>query len=311
MDYNATLNLTGSRFHQPIWIIGEVFNLIFWLAVTWAGLALITYGIRTGKWKRENVYSVAHVNAGAVYTTAVLAILMSYVRLLADQCLFNVGYPGSTPGICEVFADMSVTGYGLTMTCVYVFMWFRQRSLYQHPTMSCVDRPWLQYVNWGTLAFITVGGLAGILAYAIPPNYTESSIGCTNQPGDFQVWGIYLGNAVVVVGQILLLVLFFYPLRSNLVGSNAERIKKLIRRSVISASVCVATDLITMALFVFVLPRNGSRQLPAVVYELNMMVNLCSVILSFESWRKILSSEKKPEVRVASTSKDETGQFIL
>jgi len=171
-----------NRFTQPEWILAEIFNLISIFCVTCICLSLAAYGFRTGKWQKENRSSSTQVNAGAVYTAAIAAYLSSLFRLIPDQVAFNLGYGDKSSKPCESAMDASVTGYVLTIVTVYIFLWFRQHSLYQHPAMQSVNNRRVQCFSCITIIVIVVGCVFSGIAFTVPENYTFSNRGCVSRP---------------------------------------------------------------------------------------------------------------------------------
>jgi len=290
-----------NRFTQPEWILAEIFNLLSIFCVTWICLSLTVYGFRTGKWQKENRSSSTQVNAGAVYTAAVAAYFFSFFRLLLAQVTFSLGYGDKSSKPCESALDASIAGYVLTSVTVYIFLWFRQRSLYQHPAMQSSSNKRVQCFSWIVIIVIVVGSVFSGIVFAVPENYTFSNRGCVSRPKNtFTVWPVYVYAGMMLLGQASMLYLFIYPLRSQATTNTAGRIVRMMKRSAVFAGVCMISDLLAMITLAFVVPEKTTRHVSSTVYDISMLVNLLSIFMSFETWLTILKSPLSKESSQAS-----------
>jgi len=142
-----------------------------------------------------------------------------------------------------------------------------------------------------TIIVIVVGCVFSGIAFTVPENYTFSNRGCVSRPKNtFTVWPVYLGAVIVLLGQASMLCLFIYPLRSHATTNTAGRIVKMMKRSAVFAGVCVISDLLAMITLAFAVPEKTTRHVTSTVYDINMLVNLLSIFMSFETWLTILKS---------------------
>ncbi|XP_078491754.1 uncharacterized protein LOC144747570 [Ciona intestinalis] len=305
---NSTGNLSDdvivSRFTQPQWYIAEIYNFMMICTVTWLVIAISIYGVRSGKWRKK--YDVTDANAGAVYTSLLCAFVFSYLRTISDQAAFNVGYGDVTSRACEVSMDVSVTGYSLTIIGVYTFLWLKQRSLYHHPAISFLCNPALKVVSWCSILIVWVGWVAAAFVYLLSDNYNSSHKGCITKPrNEYKVWPIYMSNGIIIVGQSLMLFLFIYPLRQSRSSANTDRISAIVKRSAIFAGICVLSDLISMIILAFLVPATTTRHVTITVYDVNLFINLLSLLLSFESWYSIITSPLRQTEKPSSPQRNQ------
>ena len=280
----------GSRYQQADWIAAEICNVIAIFYVLWFGLNLIVYGKHTGKWRRINRSNTSKVNAGAVYTSAVCATFCSFLRLLPNQAVFNLGHSGESPSTCEIAVDLSVAGYVLTLVSVYIFFWLRQRSLYQHPAMRGFSKRWLLWLNCACIVFIIGTALLLGAAVIVPKGYVPSGNGCIWRYQSFAVWPYYLTSAAQLLAQCLLLFLLTYPLCLRITENSSDRIIRIIKRSTAFAVVSVFSDVIATIVVIFIIPQTSLRHISLIIYDINMLINVSGILFSFESWKSILTS---------------------
>jgi len=280
------------RFQQLEWILCEGFNVLEVVFITWITLSLLVHGNKTGKWRKEKQSTDTRFNSGTVYSLAITATLGSLSRAITNQVAFNLGYADETPLPCEVAVDFAIGCYAVTLISTYVFLWHRQRSLYQHPKMEMLRKSWLEVLSYVTLFLIVIGGLFASLAMIIPDGAINSRYGCMRVPSDsaFFVWPFYVIITLVMISQAALLFLLLYPLFLHVTATNAERVMLIIKRSAVFAGVCVLSDTVAMIVVVFVVPADSVIHVALTVYDINMVVNVASVFFSFESWRTIILS---------------------
>ena len=73
-------------------------------------------------------------------------------------------------------------------------------------------------------------------------------------------------------------------LRSTKTG---QKILRVIQRSVISACVCVISDILAFAVVALFLPKGTLRSFRNIFYDINIIVNVLSLAFSFENYKKI------------------------
>jgi len=272
---------------QLEWYVAEVINSMAIFIVLWVGISLILFGVRTKKWQNGQANQL---NAGNFYTSAVVAIFSPLLRLAADQAVFNLRSSKYYSALlCEIVSDLTVAGYVISATCTYIFLWFRQHTLYQHPSMQQLRKRWLVNLSRFSFAFIICACVVTGVAFIWPMNYSKSLYGCKMKPRkSLTVWPLYMGNGIGMVGQSLLMFLFLHPLRSASTRSIAVRIKAIIKRSSVCAVLTVFSDLISMVSLAFVVPDDATTHVTTTIYEINCLINIFSVLLSFEAWKSIV-----------------------
>ncbi|XP_026694484.2 uncharacterized protein LOC113475101 [Ciona intestinalis] len=70
----------------------------------------------------------------------------------------------------------------------------------------------------------------------------------------------------------------------------SNRVVRILKRSIIFASICLLTDLTAMLITTQALPKEGSRNFGYVAYDVSLLANLICIILSFENYVSMMFS---------------------
>ena len=172
----------------------------------------------------------------------------------------------------------------------------------------------VQCFSWIVIIVIVVGSVFSGIVFAVPENYTFSNRGCVSRPKNtFTVWPVYVYAGMMLLGQASMLYLFIYPLRSQATTNTAGRIVRMMKRSAVFAGVCMISDLLAMITLAFAVPEKTTRHVTSTVYDINMLVNLLSIFMSFETWLTILKSplskksSQPPNQQTQTTDQVENG----
>jgi len=286
---STSVEIYTNRFEQLEWIFAETFNVPATILVSWVALSLIAYGQHTDKWRKENRLNPTQIDAGIVYTLAVFTTICGFIRLATNQVVFNFGYTDKSSLRCEVGTAISLVFYFLSTDGSYMFLWFRQRSLYRHPSMEELNKRWMKRLAFITFILILLNPLFLLACTLATGRFIPTGQGCIKSAGDHRLplWPYYVIISFDTFAQVSILFLLLYPLFVNISCSNADRVMKIVKRSAIFAGICVSSDAIAMAIAIMVASDKTLLITVLTVYDINMIVNIASVFFSFGSWKKI------------------------
>jgi len=128
--------------------------------------------------EKEKQFNSIKADDGPAHSSAVFATISGFLRLMANQVVFNMGYTDQTSLPCEVAVDISIICYSFTMFGAYMFLWFRQRSLYEHPSMQEQSKRWLKRFSWMSAIIVVGGGVFVWILFSInkrPPTQTTDA----------------------------------------------------------------------------------------------------------------------------------------
>ena len=214
---NRTTNNVYYRWLRLDWIIPEAVSVFLILMTVWIFISLIFFGLKTKKWKKAMQNNFEKLSGGSVLSAAVVCAIVTLMRLIASQFIYNVGFSVSNNEVCEAVIDTGIVMYCTTVFSVYVFLWLRQSIFYTHSMLNTEYSKLLRFFSGLSIVFIFVGGLAALLINVIPINYPASAEGCSYQAVDstFDAILVAVCGLVLLTGQITLVALFIYPLRKR------------------------------------------------------------------------------------------------
>jgi len=218
---NQTSNLNTTvvylRWQKLDWIIPEVINAFLILMTVWIFVSLIFFGMKTQKWKKAMQNNFEKLSGGSVVTAAIMCAVVTLLRLIASQFIFNVGFFESSNKACESVIDTGIVLYCATLFSVYVFLWLRQSIFYTNSMLNTEYSKLLRFFSGLSIVFIFIGGLTALLINVIPVNYPSSLEGCRYQAVDstFDAILVVVCGGVLLTGQITLVALFIYPLQKR------------------------------------------------------------------------------------------------
>ena len=218
---NGSANdLNEDRLNSVSWIASVSINGVLTGLALWILFSLIHYGVRTGKWSGTQKRNADKLNAGWVYTSVVACAVISVIRYMTSQILFQVGY-GTTEEdeyACESVNDLLFVEYSLVLFCNYIFLWLRQRTFYTNEMFNINYNTSLRFLSASSIGILFLAGIGVVVVNTLPVNYPSSMEGCVYGPDSevVDIWSWALCAIVLVIGQVLLLSLLIYPLAKNL-----------------------------------------------------------------------------------------------
>jgi len=340
---NFTGNNTGAspNYESELWIISLCINLILIVMSLWMTASIVAYGIISGKFYRNKR---TRLSENLLLKLAFIMAILLFPRILTSQALLWIGYnpdPDSDRS-CEQLIDASVIVFYVALFPVGLFLWLRQRSLYLQPSLITLYSTPIMILSWGSILFLFFSGIGICLVLTISTDFESSWNGCRNKEGvDRQKVVHNVLTAILVMGELTLLLLFIYPLyrhrqtqpfsnfnskgkpcnsyadessiddvtlqspvssppsskqqstKQNCRKSNirsvrtSKRIYRAMRISVLCASTCILSDLLSFTLITLTLPTNTLRSFRNTLYDINLLINFLSIIFCFENYRRI------------------------
>ncbi|XP_078492196.1 uncharacterized protein LOC144747775 [Ciona intestinalis] len=308
---------------QVSFIIPLTIECIIVLCCSWLAVTLIIHGVRTNRFKRQNGNDL---NGGIVYSLAIVSTLTLLGRCCCS--IIAISLPPYKPGFddeCERASDTVVVFYLIALVPVYLLLWFRQRAIYAHPLMSSSHNKFIILLSWSSIVFLLGAGTAVVIVFTIPKNRKSNYFGC--EPKTTSDGTNTAGAILTTVGQLMLLVLFIIPLRRNLQSCGSfsamrkafwpksdsrtvsslqvvkstpteassstnvpinKKILRIIKRSIVLATICILTDVTAMVLTTYALPQDGTPNFGYNIYDVSLLSNVICIILSFENYKTMI-----------------------
>ncbi|XP_039261315.2 uncharacterized protein LOC120337557 [Styela clava] len=334
MAFNTTENATNSSveffisttepFKIPLTIC-EITNAFLLLSSLLVLLSLIVYGTKTNKWRKTS--GTSSLNSGKIYTGCVAVVVITILRLVLNVVAFQLPRMDNALRWCEVICDIGTGAYFISMYATYLFLWMRQRVIFQHPSLRDLTGKWMNVASWISLISLSFVTLAVLYFYIEPNTYSPTPEGCILEKKGNSNKLSYIMMSVLAFSQVLLVSLFIYPmLRSKSVRNldtkelkSSGSIKKIIkakrdmkyifkrlvlgnmfgetipvtwtiRRSVVSGMLVAVTDLMATIIASLLIAPTIPRTITDTIYSVNLLINVFCIVATLGSNRRILAS---------------------
>ena len=321
MSTKKEFSLTNSTFstakaHQNLnWVLTQVVTFSMLVFCLWSSLSIYVYTRRKKIIKKKrNDFNKLSLMVLAVVIPAVTAarVLITQVDLVVSA-LAPVDHAGDSA--CHLVSNLTTVMFVASITPMYLFLWVRQRTVYSQPSMEALNTLKVKLVSYLTLFQFFVVGIPATAFRVNNSSYQMTEKGCVKKPSESgagkTVGLIFISNLVVT--QVVLLLLFVYPLSKyylknsesvrtkchGLKNSCNEKLKKAIGFSAFCTLVCSVCEVTALMLATMVLPELTPRYIISCIFDMSLLANLVSLILSFDNYKSILlmkSEESKKKI---------------
>jgi len=200
---------------------------------------------------------------------------------------------------CKILQGASTFLYSLGTLCLYTFLWLRQRACYRNRSLRVLQSRLTNLLSKFVLPIYIALKTVGIILTCTVWDFETSLEGCL-ETSHSQTPIIVMYVASVVMHSVLL-TLFLKPLKhhisfapKNLNSSDGikgkdNRLKKLVRRCVLSTALCVATDTLSFIVSM-VIPSDLITKSIVInyIYDTDLILNIVFINGSFANWDKRL-----------------------
>lgn len=221
-----------------------------------------------------------------ITATCIAAAATAFLRLGVDFCIIFGYYESNFE--CEFSRLFKVIFYSISLTTVYAALWLKQRIFYQDPRLKPLSSKFIQILSWATILLIVSSGFSVSLLFVIGVRFKSSPIGCLYEnviSFAKQRWILLI--LLTLLYQICLLTLLLYPIvkqyqsmRRNSTEVNPLMIR-LLKKATATTLACMVSDT-TCAIVAMIIHHN---QVDNFLYDLNITINVISLILSFPDWK--------------------------
>ena len=231
-------------------------------------------------------------------TLALFTPCMTAIKLCCTQATIIVGLLKTGDFACEIAKDLSVGCFFASVLPAYFFLWKRQRIMYAQPSLKRLNTRTVNVLSYLAIGLLSVGGFGTCVLFILPFDSRISAIGCVDRESESNNELPYLLAAVVMISsQLIIFALFVHPLRlhkknSVVVNRASSDVGKRLKRANVlattSMTICTGSDLFSLVLRAAVLPELVPLDFVNAIYDLSLVVNILSVMLSFEDYRDIM-----------------------
>ena len=299
------------NFRQELWINDLVIGNILLIISVYLLVALVYHHVKIEKPLKSKFFQLTLEKKYRVlskYTCIVIGVFsvlrcvgiigVDFAEMNAVLSNMSVQQPTHHAEIvCKVLPRVSASAVFFGNVFVYVFLWFRQSIFYVHSTLKVLYNNKLKIFSCSVLLLYLFLAISLFVAHFILVQKALNKAGACLIQIVADLFTLYLQllttwNILSIVMQISLLGLFMYPLlkqsswNTNRQGMQNHRMLRLIKKSVILASVCLVTDIFIVVSFNLVFDTDSNN--PSFIYALNLVINHLVIIVCFGFWKKLV-----------------------
>lgn len=173
------------------------------------------------------------------------------------------------------------------LSSMYLVLWLRQWSFYNHPALDEGKFRKLRIVCVLLPIIMVATGVWNAVSFLIDRDIKMEDNGCIVANTNMNKF--YILGACTLFDQLVLLTLFAYPLaihiRKNISSENSRKrsVMRVLRRVFIATLLCCLTDLIATTLSVVL--ENIYPESSFIVYNFNIVGNFLCLMYTFSDWR--------------------------
>ena len=201
--------------------------------------------------------------------------------------------------VCNVLGKIHISVISVSTGFVYLFLWFRQRVFYIHPSLKQLNNCFSKTLSFAIIFAWSVYFASMFLVLLIELSYElQDGVGCTLSDSSLTTYHVLLISwlCASIMMQIGLLCLFIFPICKKLswnVDTSSQNIIlfQRVKKAIILALICLVSDIIS-AVLEFVFTREDENDL-AFFYPVNIIINHVATIMCFDYWKTLLWPWKK------------------
>ena len=201
---------------QADWWLPICINAALIVVTSWILISLINYGLKTGKWRKDQKNNEEKLNAGLVYSSVVLCATMCLLRYIFVFPYISVGFGEEEDRLCDILSDITSCFYGFISFSSALFSWSRQRMFYANQMLNVNYTKLVRFFSRASIAVFSLFGIGVLIFSTLPNDHPSSAHGCTYRVENEKLKIGYWISIVLVVGfgQVSVLFLFVHALRT-------------------------------------------------------------------------------------------------
>jgi len=298
-------NSNSTSFFESSWVPVQCSTIILLVTTFWILICFIKHGLKERIRKSK---SLILSQLAALSTVMTALTMISTLIITCIAVLYGTGERGDYA--CEVAMDLSIVLFYLTIVSTYFFLWYRQRLLYNQPSLQYLKTKIVSFFSWFSILLILFGGAVSVVIFIEPLSYKLGDFGCISRSVEFHT-ARYLAAGLLVVSQLLIFALFCHPLikqkaATRQISKRSVSQKPLVRTekrlsaalfsTLKSTAVCIVSDILTLILATTAFPETLPAHWSSAFYDFSLFVNIISVIFCFEDRKEIFCSFCKNKV---------------
>ena len=307
---NATQTTNETLLFIPeLWISDMVFSTILALVSVYIATALIYHQVRLVQSNRETFSMLALEKkfAAASKCICILIALISAIRnansigllimtktaIFFDDGLLRIDLLQTA---CKILPRIRIFALTIGTGLVYLFLWFRQRVFYVHPSIKILNKNLIKAISWSIMLVWIFYYILAMLCHLILAQYQfYRNGGCLIVADNYSsLISFYFGISWAIVSvlmQIALLGLFIFPIikrtlwRSKEVNQHVVLLQR-VKKAIIITAVCLITDILSALITGFTATSNVISFFG--IYSINLFINQLATVACFDHWKLLL-----------------------
>lgn len=291
-------------FKFNIWITNLVFHVLLTFVSLYLISALIYHEVKVEK-KRDHFFDLSTEKKYAILSKGI-CIFISFMSLLRNlnsvgflwmeisAVSRNSSFDSSLILACRVLPKSGNVILTAGVGFVYLFLWFRQRVFYIHPSLKVLNNLTTRIMSSAVALVWLTCFLSLLIAYFIVVHYDlVLGGGClVKSTSILSYLGIILSwGAVSLIIQIALLLLFIYPIMKKMSWTSAAATRnsvllKRVKKAVFLTVTCMISDILSAILPPAFFKENENDLF--FFYSINLTVNHMVTIACFDHWKKLI-----------------------
>ena len=311
MENSTNFNQSvGFTFKLHVWILDTAIDGTLLVISVYLLSALVFYQLKIEQPRKKRFFSLSVEQKYKVLSkyACILIAVSSFLRLSVsfsglwlDFYIVNYNLTVSEEAMIKPVCKALPTLRNLALTIgtglVFLFLWFRQRIFYIHPSLKILSNKCLRIFSFGIIIGWLLFCIALYPAYFILVRFHYvKNIGCMVQKETFKSY-LYLTLCWATMSifiQISLLFLFIYPIlkRSAWIShqkneqQNPSDLINRVKKAIILALIAFATDIFSILANALLGVENTTK--PTFDFGANLIVNQLVTIACFDYWRQLL-----------------------
>ena len=336
-------NLTHSNhsekpfvFRPHIWLLDVVINSILVLVSLYLLLALTFHELKIEPPRKDRFLRLpteSRYRVMSKYTCVVIAVASLFRHSIAFGSLWVDRYivknnltfsqEESIEVVCKAISPLGNFALTVGIGLVYLFLWFRQRVFFVHPSLKVFSHSFLRYFSFGVIIVWVLFYIALYPAYFVLVRYRYvAKAGCLVESFSAAPYSdiIITWGAMSIMVQLALLFLFIYPIAKRAMWQGQSKneqnsvLMRRVKKATILTIICLVTDILSVLISEVLSTKNASS--PTFDFGVNLVINHLVTIACFDYWKELLwpwNSKVKFPSRIvskdASTSATELKKF--
>nr|XP_039270629.1 uncharacterized protein LOC120345298 [Styela clava] len=209
-DYSSNHSIVDSTLFKTMSNVFVTISSLMMLANLWVVVAFFLYAKSSNIMKKK---SKTDLDGGLIFKAALAAVTLPLLRFAATTMIFFIGFDPENHKACAAGIYISNIFFVVPILALYVFLYIRQRSFYNHPSLGNLFDRSVATFSKISLAFIVIPTVVSLVIEMSINQYKSGPHGCSFRSDQSDInFRFFIYGGVLAFGQAISLGLFIYPL---------------------------------------------------------------------------------------------------